>query len=277
MRFRLDLQSPLKGLLFGNLWVALMAVCMLLEASWVLELPLSGSLCLFVFSATLSFYTLDRLLDSSPALDARSAWYHQHRRLLWVLSLSAAALALLALWQLPRLVIAWLVVPALVAILYALPRQHLGFSIKNSGWLKPLLIAWVWLAMGPALLLVVHRVPPNQHLVYLTGYLLFILALCLPFDQRDQSIDLRNGINTPARQLNEKRLGLLIGLLLLLSSCFMLLADILPAIPLMGFTALAWWVCVHSMRQKSEFWYLFAVDGLIAAHAGLLGWWGHLS
>lgn len=277
MRFQFHLQSIVSFafafLIFGNLWIALMSLAALWQASLLLHLAVPEELYQLSFSATFAYYNLDRLIEKKPAgvlIQNRHIWLKKYAKALFTLSIGSGLWAGYVLYSLPVLVQLLLCGLVVIAILYsiALPLGKKKWSLKQTGLLKPLLIAFVWTCMSFTLLLVYHESNILIHWPLFIGYGGFITALCLPFDYRDRFIDNKNSMATLGRTGTPRGITGVIGiflsmqlLLLLFTSHYQLAVFLLPV------QLLSSYVCSKSMQHEKEWMYSFGIDGLILGQA----------
>lgn len=272
MRFPQHLQSlgkaALRHLVYSNVYIALLATAALWQSSLLLEAALPWSLIGLVFFATLAHYNLDRLLEYrhfASSKQARLQWLGQRKKALLLFTLVAALAAAYFLSLQTTAVVRWVALLVLVAIAYSFFFSGVKKQGKLAalGALKPLLIGFVWMGMGPGLLLVALKSPVANHWPWLLGHALFISALCLPFDYRDREQDREKGILSLALRLPNAAFGrVLLGLLLVHWGLFNLSFPAY-ALWLLPVTAFAMWLGLHSLNRNKEWLYVFGIDGLI--------------
>jgi 1,4-dihydroxy-2-naphthoate octaprenyltransferase len=277
MRFSKNLQSLARHFFYGNVWIAMMSVAAMWQASMLLKLKASPDLFLLMFFATLSHYNIDRLLEHkhySNSIQVRHKWLSDRKTPLLFFSLLPGLLAALLLIRLPIACILWVGVLAFFAMMYSLPVTWKGLKLSFRQWgiSKPLLIGLVWSGMSAGLLLVYHQQSMLPHLSYLLGYWFFISALCLPFDWRDRVQDHAAEINTLALRLQPKRLLVLQALLLGFSGLLIQYWFPKPFWSLWLVLLGTLLISHQAMHHDGEYWYLFGIDGLI----GLLAFASYL-
>jgi len=276
MRFPKYLQSltsaAVRHLVYSNLWIALLATASLWQAALLLEADPPAHLFALVFFATLAHYNLDRLLEYQHFANSkqlRLQWLGQRKKALLIFTLLSGAAAAYFLSLQTTSVIRWVALLVLVALSYSLFfsgfKKH--FVLRWLGSLKPLLIGFVWMGMGAALLLIHLQLPLTEHGPWLLSNTLFIAALCLPFDWRDREQDHQKGTQSLALLLPKAIFSrLLLGLLLvhwgLFSFSFPVYANLLLPV-----TAFSMWLCLHSLNRNKEWLYVFGIDGLIGLQA----------
>ncbi len=165
-----------------------------------------------------------------------------------------------------------LVWPALILnmlyIVPLLPIKALGFT-KRFGFLKTILLAFTWMYVTgflpmqqPALALT------NFEIVLLINRFLFMLLLCVVFDNRDVAVDKIKGLKSLATDMKPGSVKFLVLMLLILLVCSVYVLqylglDVEPAIALLISAIAAGYIFYLSLQKRSYFFYYFFVDGLM--------------
>jgi hypothetical protein len=277
MRFQFHLQSLIRFAvdisLFGNLWIAFMSVATVWQASLVLGLSVPPDLFALAFAATFGYYNLDRLIEQKPKgvlIQARHIWIKKYAKGLFVLSFAAAGWAAYLLYNMPFRIQALMMLLVFIAFLYslAIPIGNKKWSLKQTGLLKPMLIAFVWVSISFLFIPIYHQNLSDSVWPLSLGYGLFITALCLPFDYRDRFIDRNNSMSICGIAGSVSRVSQLIGLLLF--GQLAIWASVIPydfLLFMFPFQCFAVFVCYKSMQLEKEWLYSFGIDGLILGQA----------
>ena len=165
-----------------------------------------------------------------------------------------------------------LVWPALLLnmlyIVPLLPFKAMRFT-KRFGFLKTTLLAFTWMYVTgflpmqqPALALT------NFEIVLLINRFLFMLLLCVVFDNRDVAVDKIKGLKSLATDMKPGSVKFLVLMLLILlvGSVYVLQylgLEVEPAIALLISAIAAGYVFYLSLQKRSYFFYYFFVDGLM--------------
>ena len=276
MRFSEHLQSlgktALQHLVYSNVYIALLAIAALWQSSLLLETTLPWPLIGLVFFATLAHYNLDRLLEYqhfSASTQTRLQWLGQRNKALVVFTLLAVLATTYFLSLQTTAVVRWVALLVLLALAYSLFFSGIKKQRKLAalGALKPLLIGFVWMGMGPGLLLVALQSPVANHWPWLLSNVLFFSALYLPFDYRDRDQDHEKGIQTLALRLPNVAYGRVLLALLLVHWALFNFSFPAYALWLLPTTAFAMWLSLHSLNRNKEWLYIFGIDGLIGLQA----------
>lgn len=293
------LKQLIRGIFFGNYFYGLCAVALSVESAVQLGIPLNTpGYYLLVYCACTWFYTRAYVQDQqADSLNQRTQWYrHQSafirksQRLLLLLSILTGVLLICKIhywpdWQ------GWLTLAVfpLTALLYYGPDSAGRFSLKlrNRGWLKPFLIAFIWAGTVSVYPLFYYRMCHEANaissallLLLFLKNLVFISILCIMFDIKDYAADYNQALKTfvVKHGLRKTIYRLLIplsmaGLLSLLIignyrqfSAARIACNTLPF-------AGALFTAYSLQRRHSILFYLVWIDGLMLLKA-VLGIWG---
>ena len=187
--------------MFTNLYVACCGAALTAATHLLFGQPLGDGIAAgLVFCCTLSIYNLDRLVEPSPGDSEHEKWVERHRKQLWSLALLGAVGALYFGSLLRSASLLSLIPAGLVALGYCLPVIRYGGQwrrLKSLPGAKLLLIAGVWTYATAGLPMLEAGISINTTSVsILTGRLLFLAAIALPFDVPDMQRDQQAGIIT---------------------------------------------------------------------------------
>ncbi len=291
-----------RSFFFGNYFYGLCAVALSVDTMMRQRLPFN-SLAYFVmiFSATVVYYTYAYTSDSNPnAKNERSDWYANNKRfvkhsqvfigLLFAISfLFYSATECSSFLAKPFL--NWLILSIfpLVALLYygfQTPMLH-KLNLRNTGWLKPFIIAFVWAGVVTFFPLFIQATSARSNcnlnrnlLLHFTDNCMFITVLCIMFDIKDYEEDYNRELKTFVVRIGLRKtinyllfplcvLGLGICLVHSYFQGFALkimLVNIIPYILMM--------VVANSLNERKHIlYYLAVIDGLMLVKAicGMIG------
>lgn len=262
-----------------------LALCMATE-----KLAMGGLLWAFwpmhlwAFSGTLCLYNLHYLVKhhrSRIVKGDRAVWSAERPSLhLWALGFGAAALIFASAFM-PLRVLGAAMPLGLLAIGYSFPivRTSIGGrrrKLREWGMGKPFLLAFVWTGVTLGLPLV-YIGKAFEGLVYegLSRFL-FIAALCLAFDIRDQEADHAQGLRTWPNKIGRRGTwAMAYACLALVAMGAFLAHGAYPGprdIGLWSVCAFAAFLMYKAQRNRSDLFYLFYVDGLMLAYAIVILW-----
>lgn len=292
------LRKLLHIIFFGNIFYGVAAVLLAMETASKLPLPaLDWRFYLLLGLGTIFFYTESYSFDPAPQQgNLRAQWIFLHKKWLmagqWVMALFCLLLVGLLLiayrnnlanlgWQ------SWLVAACfpLVAVLY----YGLSFpgvfhvNIRKHGFLKPLIIGFVWTGAVVIYPILMALLQHNFQLSlgwpiiwYFTHNLMFITVLCVLFDIKDYAADHNAALKTYVVKHGLRSTIFRFVLPLVVAGMVTYWAFWLPQ-KMTGFRlvfnflpfVLLLWVAYSMHRRQSILYYLLVIDGLMIVKAGL--------
>ena len=295
-------KNLLRFILYGNYFVAICAVSLCVETSLQLEVSLNNFLFyLFIFTASVSFYTIAYLGETSPLTDnRRSRWYLTnkktikltHAALLGSMIAIGCYLAYRNFYNLQYLTLPDYLLAAvfpLAGVCYYgktfLPGVNL--NLRKAGWLKPFVIGFVWAGIVTVYPLLYHQVETGNtyQLSFFSFWFfiknwMFITVLCIMFDIKDYVADYNHRIKTFVVQVGLRKtiFYIIIPLSMLGFISYILFVSIhhfpLTRILFNGIPFILLIVVAYSLhRRKPILYYLAVIDGLmlVKAACGILG------
>ena len=285
---------------FGNIFYGFCAVALSVEAMVQQRLPLNGFwYFFFVFLATILYYTYPYVKKCSyVSSNLRTNWYTRNYNLVWLTQYSitivllAGTVIFLSSYGpslLQMTAARWALVlsfPAAAALYYGTSF----FNLRKIGWLKPLMIGFIWAGLVTIYPVLYYSLANNAaYKLSLVGLLLFfknmmfIAVLCIMFDIKDYSTDYLCRLRTWVVNLGLKRTiyfiliplsaaGLCSFVVYAIVHGFHEMKLLLNTIPFV----LLFVVALALRRRRSILYYLVVVDGLMMVKAicGILaiGW-----
>ena len=260
--------------LFGNIFIALCAVCLLAATNQLTGLPFSWVLGGWVFLATFFLYNFDSLLPAKlqdyGLVSRRKTWVLAHRRPLAAAVIGAGVAVLFIFYRAFQGTHLWLLVHlALISMLYSLPvvpGRKGWVLLRNIPLLKVFLIAYVWACVTVWLPLLGAgwdiRSPAGWHLF--GQRFLFILPLTIIFDIRDVDKDQATATLTLPRLLGVARARMVAWAILLAYLALVIFTQ-------SGSHRLALVLCGGAYgvviglthKRRSEYFYALAADGML--------------
>lgn len=287
----------IKLIFFGNYFVGFLAIALSLETSVQLRLPFNSLLYyILIFCGTVMYYTYayTGVLQSSSVSNLRAEWYRlnhifikKSQLTLFLLCIMLTALMTVKYfqnilhlhWQY------WLIVAVtlLSSVLYygLLPRAVFKLNLRNTGWLKAFVIGFVWagcVSMIPIVVLQVENAPYSIDLILLLGLFIknwmFCTVNAMMFDFKDYADDSNKQLQTFVVRFGLSRtisfiiiplvlIGMVSAVLFMEYRHLGLLSISINLIPFL----LLLIVSYSMYRQKSIFYYLIVIDGLVLIKA----------
>jgi len=293
----------LRFIFFGNYFVGLLGVALTIEATLQLKMPFNSlSYYILLFTAPIIYYTYAYMgATADPETqNPRAAWYVKHRKFVkWSQLLLGTVFTVTFFHMLSRdyqailhLPLAyWIIVAAVmaVALLYygLVPVFFFNLNLRNTGWLKPFVIGFVWAATVNLLPLILLKIESG---IDITGssfwFFLFIknwmfcTVNAIMFDMKDYAIDYNSQLKTFVVRIGLKRTIFYVLIPLLVTGLLSLLvfayAEHFPPVRVMinMIPFVLTIIVAYSMnKRKNIFYYLVVIDGLILVKAlcGIIG------
>ena len=258
-------------ILSHSIFIAVCAVALSFQTQQLLHLNNDLIVYGFIFFATLCSYNFYWILSrlAFAKNDAVISLLKKEVTGICLFVFSAAGL-LICFFQ-SALSINFIITAGLLTILYAvplLPFKFLKFT-RKAGVLKTLLLAFTWtyvttfIPMQKSYLLL-----DNADFFILTRRFLFMLMLCIIFDNRDNAIDKMRGLRSLATDLKPATLKIIIYIifaLLFISNFFFRYYGITlyQSIALQISTIALLIVYFYSTKKQGYLFYYFFVDGMM--------------
>jgi len=286
----------IRFIFFGNYFIGLLAVALTIESTLQLRIPFNSfSYYALLFVAPIVYYTYAYMgATNSHAQNPRTQWYATHKNFIkWSQLLLSTLTVLLVLYltianyqgifHLPLKY--WLIVLSMLgmAVLYygLVPVFFFNLNLRNTGWLKPFIIGFVWATTANLLPIIILKIESGVDVPESTlwGFLfvknwMFCTVNAIMFDMKDYAIDSNRQLKTFVVRIGLKKTifyvllpllftGMLSLLLFFSLNHFPLQRILLNLLPFL-LTA----VVAYSMnKRKNIFYYLIVIDGLILVKA----------
>ena len=287
----------IKFIFFGNYFIGLLAVALTIEATVQLKLPFNSLAyyamvaCAPVVYYTYAYMGVNKLSETS---NPRTQWYIDHqqltRRSQTILSLACLLLLIHLFWiHLDTLVTLpisyWLTAVSIVmiALLYygLLPTSFFNLNLRNTGWLKPFIIGFIWACTANVLPLMMLRLESKtvdiQSTIWIWLFIknwMFCTVNAIMFDLKDYEVDANRELKTFAVWFGLKNTIFYILIpLLCIGLCSLLIFTNFQNFPTITILfniipfLLTIIVAYSMIRKKEILFYLIVIDGLILIKA----------
>jgi 4-hydroxybenzoate polyprenyltransferase len=258
-------------ILSHSIFVSICAVAMAFQTDQLLNLHVSGFVYGFIFFATLCSYNFYWILSrlSFAGTAAIPAILKKQATGFVILFISAAGSAFcLYLSDLPP---GFILTAVLLTVLYSIPLLPVKFLqfTRRAGVLKTILLAFTW-AYVTAFLPIQKNywLLDGTEIFIITRRFLFMLMLCIIFDNRDKTVDKIRGLRSLATDLGPgvlKALVYIIFATLFLSNFLFRDFGITwkQSLALQGSTVALLFVYFYATKKRSYLFYYFFVDGMM--------------
>mgnify|MGYP003542020399 CR=1 FL=1 len=261
----------LQFILSHSIFVAICSVALAFQTVQLLRLSHNFFLYGFIFFATLCSYNFYWLL-SKTALSKKiqlNEIFQKERTGLFLMFFSGVGFVFCFLKS--GLDISFALYATILTIVYAvplLPFKFLRFT-RKAGVLKTLLLAFTWAYVTVLIPLQKNYwMLDNADLFVFTRRFLFMLMLCIIFDNRDKNVDKIRGLHSLATDLKPLAFNLLVCIVfvvLFVSNFFYNSFHIhfYHSIGLQVSTLALLFVYFFSLKKRGYLFYYFIVDGMM--------------
>ncbi len=256
-------------LLFGNIYVALGAVCLVQSTCIQLQYGHLSAYSLLVFFATLFIYNFQRFFYK-PQQDInlntiRRKWIAENHTLVKILAITGFIGVVFTFFLNDNKIVFYLSPLLILSLAYFSPfiklRQSPLFKIFT------LVIVWTMVTAVVPVLLTNTGIFTNNDLLHIFTRFCFMMAICIPFDLRDIQIDAADNISTlpiAIGEKNAKRLAfgfmlIYMGLIILENSRGILSTKIFLALLISALINSA--LVLMSNSKRGEYFYVALIDG----------------
>ncbi|MDW7692536.1 hypothetical protein R9C00_12630 [Flammeovirgaceae bacterium SG7u.111] len=247
------------GLLVNsNVWIAMNASALVLMSGKVLHIAPKINVLLLVFFSTLADYNLQAIADAKTSFQDKGFRIIGRKHILFLVGV----LAILWLCRgFDRYQLLYLAHLAFISVLYAIPTKILDLPpLREIPFLKIFLITYVWVG-ATAIFPFWSYIDDPKLWALVAERALFIFAITLPFDIRDEKRDLEKMLYTIANQLGATQTRwIAIGCLV---ASFLVVGVYLKEL-LLPFTLtylIAGWLIFKSDRKLDNLYFTGLLDG----------------
>lgn len=258
-------------ILSHSIFVAICAVALAFQTSQLLHLDDSFFLYGFIFFATLSSYNFYWLLSKFSFKEKTVAATFLKNELTGFTLFIVSSLGMFFCLSRSGIPLPAVITAVLLTVVYSIPLLPFTFLqfTRKAGVLKTILLAFTWayvtafLPMQKSWLLLT-----NADLFIISRRFLFMLMLCIIFDNRDRTVDKIRGLHSLATDIRPATLRALIYLVfaVLFTTNFFYRAygiSLNQSIALQVSTTALLVVYFFSTRKQGYLFYYFLVDGLM--------------
>ena len=258
-------------ILSHSIFIAVCAVAMAFQTILLLKLHHPVYLYGFIFFATLCSYNFYWIISKAAFAPGNGLGMLIKKDTTGLIILFLSAIGVFfCLFKYP-LPVEFVITSFLLTCLYALPLLPFRalYFVRKAGVLKTVLLAFTWAYVTAFVPLQKTYVLLNSaELFIFTRRFLFMLMLCIIFDNRDKAVDKIRGLHSLATDLKPATLHVLISIIfaLLFISNFFFRSygiSVSQSIALQLSTISLLVVYFYSLKKQGYLFYYFFVDGLM--------------
>jgi len=258
-------------ILSHSIFVAVCAMALAFQTALLLHLDINIFVYGFIFFATISSYNFYWIISKVSFANKREISSLIKKEASGLIVLLIASIGMLYCWYQSSIPLHFVITAVLLTIIYSIPLLPISFLkfTRKAGVLKTILLAFTWtyvtviIPLGKDYSLLTHA-----DLFIISRRFLFMLMLCIIFDNRDKDIDKIRGLHSLATVLKPAVLKMVIYFIfaLLFISNF-LYSDygisFKQSIALQVSTVALLMVYFYAGKKRSYLFYYFIVDGLM--------------
>jgi hypothetical protein len=266
-------------LLFGNIYVALGAAC--LVQSTLLQLSVHDHLVpytILTFFASLFIYNFQRIFykqqENKSLHSVRRKWIFGHQRIIKALAVTGFVGVGITFFFNDFRIIFYLSPLLLLSLAYFIP----AVKLRKSPWFKLFTLTFVWTMVTAIVPMLLLKIPLSSFpsMIHTFVRFTFMIAICLPFDIRDLDIDKADEISTIPHLIGENTTRLIafifmifyIGLIEVEHALWMF--DRATHFALLVSGALNTGFVVMSSSKRNEYFFVAGLDGTMILQGVLL-------
>ena len=255
------------------LFAACCAIAMVYQSYNFFKIPLNIYLVAFVFFATICSYNFHFFLakSNSSLLQVTLRLLLLNTHIHYIL---LATIGMFSTFFLTKLPIQAIVFSFVLTIIYSLPLLPFAIVVvlKKAGFLKTILLAFTWAYVTVYLPAATSNIENKILVFWFVQRFVFILILCIIFDNRDIVTDKIKGLHSLATDMPKNIINILVVVLLVASlvlhyKSIYFGASIRQAYSLQCMATLVLVVYVLSLKKRGYFFYYCIVDGLMIVSA----------
>ncbi|MES2592953.1 MAG: UbiA family prenyltransferase [Bacteroidota bacterium] len=272
------LKRVLNFILFGNIYVALGAVCLIQSTAIQIRqqeqlLPYS----FLVFFATLFVYNFQRVFykkSQDTSLNSiRRVWIFKNQQTIKLLIAIGMVGSVITFFLNDIILLLYLSPLLLLSVIYFAPFVKL----RKSPWLKLLTLVFVWTMVTAVLpCLLSNSGLTENNVLHIFIRFFFMVAICIPFDIRDLRIDKADSVSTIPHLIGEDKARWLAFGCMLFYMILIIPEYTVGMISLEVFIALQIAAVINSVlvlkstSRRSEYFYVAGIDGTMIIQGVLL-------
>lgn len=266
-------------LLFGNIYVAFGAAC--LVQSSIIQLQLKNTLPAYtflVFFSSLFVYNFQRVFykpqQNISLHSIRRIWIFNNAIIIKTLAVIGFIGVSLSFFYVDKRVAFYLSPLLILCLAYFAPI----IKLRKNPYLKLFTLVSVWTIVTAAvpILLQDSSLTERKNILHICVRFCFMLAICIPFDMRDLKIDEADAISTIPHLLGENRtrwLAIAFMILydgLIIMSYYIHFLSYTVFVPLLAAAFVNTILVALSTSKRSEYFYVAGIDGTMILQGVLL-------
>ncbi len=258
-------------MLSHSIFVAICAVALAFQTALLLHLDIDPFVYGFIFFATICSYNFYWIISKLSFANKSDISGLLKKELTGLIVMLIASFGLLYCWYYSFIPVHFVITAIFLTVIYAIPLLPIPFLkfTRKAGVLKTILLAFTWTYVTVIIPIEKdYSLLTNVDLFIISRRFLFMLMLCIIFDNRDKDMDKIRGLHSLATVLKPAVLKMVIYFIfaLLFISNFLYAnygISFKQSIALQVSTLALLIVYFYSTKKRSYLFYYFMVDGLM--------------
>lgn len=258
-------------ILSHSIFVAVCAMALAFQTALLLHLDIDPFIYGFIFCATICSYNFYWIMSKLSFANKKDIPGLLKKEATGLIVMLIASIGMLYCWYYSSIPVHFVITAVLLTVIYSIPLLPIPFLkfTRKAGVLKTILLAFTWTYVTVLITLGKdYSLLNNADLFIISRRFLFMLMLCIIFDNRDKHIDKIRGLHSLATVLKPAVLKMVIYFIfaLLFISNFLYEdygISFKQSIALQVSTVALLIVYFYSAKKRSYLFYYFMVDGLM--------------
>ena len=255
----MQLKKIIEFIVFSNVWISLGAIGIALSTYFYTESEVDILVIILVFFSTLFGYSLQNI-SQREIHNHRSnqiIWSQSNNKLIKGIVFVSFLISVFLSFYIMNIYLIILSIPFFALVFFYRNSFSNKLHIRNIPFFKILIISFCWSWTCCALPQLVSSTNFNWNITFII--FIYVFAITIPFDIRDMTIDKKKIYTIP--QFAGTRVAFIISQLSILCLFFFALYHFNYLLCL--FMIMTNLVLIPCLKIKSEFYYLFVLDGLL--------------
>ena len=277
--------------IYSSIHISIAAALFTLECYTLSGVPINLEYIVFVFFATMLTYSVHRIIGfrklEDKFIEGRFKTIKKYKSHIFTYALISFFVTVILLFRLPQRVLLFLVLPALISALYTIPVLANRKRLRDFNYIKIILIALTWACVAYVEIWsqgYSNHISPSLftlgNWIWIGLFIekfLYIFAITLPFDIRDETVDKHTNVKTFPSLWGHGNTYKIIDFLLTLSG----ISFLTISIKLLGYRPMAiaaiilaylisYWAVKKSKGKRSDLYYSGMLDGVIILRSLLI-------
>lgn len=263
------IKKILHTVFIGNLFISIASIAFVIPTFLLNSKPINSAIVSFVFLSTMLIYHLSRYASFIFKTENTiiHSWFIENRTLIKFIIVACVLGLCCVVFFMKTSSIVFACHLGCISFLYFVPMA-INKTLRNIPFLKIFVISYVWASVSTYLPLEISfsTIFEQKNLLFFTYRFLFIFAITIPFDIRDNKVDHTMGIKTITNSISINYIRsiyfILFFVIFLFQNKLFELSRFEMILSLI-FCLFSLVVCLKSEKKENYLYYFGLIDGLI--------------